>query len=74
MGAVYRARHRQSGEAVALKQLLEGESERRFEAEARLLAALEHPRVVRVLDHFESGGDRFLVMELVDGPDLEQVL
>ena len=74
MGAVYRARHGESGEEVALKQLLEGGSERRFEAEARLLAALEHPRVVRVLDHFESDGDRFLVMELVDGPDLEEIL
>jgi tRNA A-37 threonylcarbamoyl transferase component Bud32 len=74
MGAVYRARHRDSGREVALKQLLEGGSERRFEAEARLLSALEHPRVVEVLDHFESDGERFLVMELVNGPDLEDLL
>jgi predicted Ser/Thr protein kinase len=74
MGAVYRARHLENGNEVALKRLLEQSGTRRFEIEARLLATLDHPRVVHVLDHFEHEGDRFLVMELVDGPSLAQVL
>jgi tRNA A-37 threonylcarbamoyl transferase component Bud32/putative methionine-R-sulfoxide reductase with GAF domain len=74
MGAVYRARHVETGQEVALKQLIELAEMRRFEIEARLLASLDHPRVVRVLDHFEHRGRPFLVMVLVDGPDLAQVL
>ena len=74
MGAVYRARHLENGNEVALKRLLEQSATRRFEIEARLLATLDHPRVVHVLDHFEHEGDHFLVMELVDGPSLAQVL
>lgn len=74
MGAVYRARRQPSGEEVALKQLLEGTGARRFEIEARLLATLDHPRVVRVLDNFEDPGGHFLVMELVEGPSLWEVL
>jgi predicted Ser/Thr protein kinase len=74
MGAVYRARHLENGNEVALKRLLEQAGTRRFEIEARLLATLDHPRVVHVLDHFEHEGDHFLVMELVDGPSLAQVL
>src|SRR5215218_10540098 len=38
MGAVYRARHLDSGKEVALKRLLEEAGTRRFEIEARLLA------------------------------------
>jgi predicted Ser/Thr protein kinase len=74
MGAVYRARHLGTGKEVALKRLHRGAGPRRFEIEARLLATLDHPRVVRVLDHFDHDGDHFLVMELVDGPSLAQVL
>jgi eukaryotic-like serine/threonine-protein kinase len=74
MGAVYRARHLESGKEVALKRLLERAGTRRFEIEARLLGTLDHPRVVRVLDYFQHEGDHFLVMELVDGPSLAQVL
>ena len=74
MGAVYRARDLGSGNEVALKRLLEQAATRRFEIEARLLATLDHPRVVRVLDHFQHEDDHFLVMDLVDGPSLAQVL
>jgi tRNA A-37 threonylcarbamoyl transferase component Bud32 len=74
MGAVYRARHRSSGEDVALKQMLEPGGARRFGIEARLLSALDHPRVVRVLDHFEDADGHFLVMELVGGRSLWEVV
>jgi eukaryotic-like serine/threonine-protein kinase len=74
VGAVYRARHLGTGKEVALKGLLRRAGTRRFEIEARLLATLDHPRVVRVLDHFDHDGDHFLVTELVDGPSLAHVL
>ncbi|HEY1277503.1 MAG TPA: protein kinase [Thermoleophilaceae bacterium] len=74
MGAVYRARHVESGEEVALKHLIEQRSARRFVAEARLLSSLSHPRVVRVLDHFAEDERHYLVMELVEGPSLGEVL
>ena len=74
MGAVYRAARLDTREEVALKRLLEERNVRRFEIEARLLSSLEHPRVVGVREHFEHGGDLWLVMELVDGPSLHDLL
>ena len=74
MGAVYRARHLDTGDEVALKHLIEPAEMRRFEIEARLLAMLDHPRIVQVREHFEHEDNHFLVMDLVDGPDLAQVL
>lgn len=75
MGAVYRGLDVDDSRPVAIKQLLDPRHAGRFEIEARLLSQLEHPRVVRVVDHF--GGEEssyYLVMELVDGPDLNEVL
>jgi eukaryotic-like serine/threonine-protein kinase len=69
MGAVYRARDNDRAK-IALKQLVDVGQSARFEIEARLLARLRHPRIVRVLDAFEDEGDSFLVMELVTGKDL----
>lgn len=42
--------------------------------EARLLARLRHPHLVRVEDAFEVDGRLAMVMELVDGADLRQVV
>jgi tRNA A-37 threonylcarbamoyl transferase component Bud32 len=72
MGAVYRARAH-DGRAVAIKQLTDPRQSTRFEIEARLLARLEHPRVARVIDHFEADRGMYLVMELVEGTDLGQL-
>ncbi|MFZ0042771.1 MAG: protein kinase [Solirubrobacteraceae bacterium] len=74
MGAVYRAVDAQSGAEVALKQSTNPHFDARFEAEARLLATLQHPRVVRVLDHFTAPGGQFLVMDLVRGIELGVLL
>jgi hypothetical protein len=74
MGAVYRARRRETGETVALKRLLSREHAVGFEAEARLLQRLSHPRVVRFLDHFEEESGNYLVMELIEGVDLSLLL
>lgn len=74
MGAVHRAIDQRSDEAVAVKRLTDVTHLARFEIEARLLSFLSHPRVVRVIDHFEEPSGYYLVMELVRGADLGKVL
>jgi serine/threonine-protein kinase len=71
-GVVWRGRHRQLQREVAVKQLsavalAEPEYVARFRREARLLAQLDHPHVVRVYDYRETGDLRLLVMELLPG-------
>jgi serine/threonine protein kinase len=74
MGAVYRAVDLETGIEVALKQCTNPHHDQRFEAEARLLAALAHPRVVRIIDHFAAPTGQYLVMDLVRGIDLGVLL
>ncbi|HWK25214.1 MAG TPA: protein kinase [Solirubrobacter sp.] len=74
MGAVYRAIDRESGADVAVKRLLDVRHAARFEIEARLLASLSHPRVVKVIDHSSDDQGLYIVMELVHGTDLGAVL
>src|SRR5678815_291762 len=71
MGEVYRARDARLGREVALKVLpaeLASDSARRsrFEQEARVLAALNHPNILGIHDM----GDSYVVMELVEGSTL----
>ncbi|HSS09011.1 MAG TPA: protein kinase, partial [Acidimicrobiales bacterium] len=47
---------------------------RRFQAEARVVAGLRHPHIVRVYDWGEDDGAPFLVMELLEGGSLRSVL
>ena len=75
MGRVYRARDTRLGRDVAIKILPpEFRDDRayaaRFEREARLLAALNHPHIAVVHGLEEVEGLKALVMELVDGEDL----
>ena len=72
MGAVYEAIDQRLRNTVALKQMLGGglDSADAFEREARLLAALRHPALPRVMDYFHEGGGHFLVMEFFSGADL----
>ena len=74
MGAVYRAVDRQTGQDVAVKRLLDVRHAARFEIEARLLASLSHPRVVKVVDHSSDEQGLYIVMELVPGTDLGAIL
>ena len=79
MGEVYRARDARLGRDVAIKVLsgpVTHDRERlaRFEREARLLAALNHPHIAAVHGLDESHGQQFLVMELVDGETLSDRL
>ena len=76
MGAVYRAVDERLGSTVALKQTLMSDPALRaaFEREARLLAALQHPTLPVVSDHFSEAGDQFLVMQFIPGDDLATLL
>jgi serine/threonine protein kinase len=74
MGAVYRAIDNESDTEVALKQCTNPHHDQRFEAEARLLSALSHPRVVAIIDHFSAPTGQYLVMDLVRGIDLGVLL
>ncbi len=79
MGEVYRARDLKLGREVAIKVLpdgLSGDSGRlaRFEQEARLLAALNHPHIATLFELGVDDGTRFLVMELVPGETLAERL
>ncbi len=75
MGEVYRARDERLKRDVALKILPEffaGDPERlaRFQREAQVLAALNHPHVADIYGLEESNGYRALVLELVEGETL----
>jgi serine/threonine protein kinase len=76
MGTVYRARDRETGADVALKVLRhDGIYADRFEREAELLARLDHPAIVRYVTHGTTEeGDRYLVMEWLDGISLGERL
>ena len=78
MGAVYKARQPGLDRLVALKILpLQAGAEpgfaERFNREARALAKLNHPNIVAVYDFGQTHGLHYLVMELVDGPNLRQI-
>src|SRR5438552_4543930 len=77
MGEVYRARDVRLGRDVALKTLPEcfiKDPERmvRFEREAQVLAAFNHPNIASIYGLEESNGIRALVIELVEGPTLAE--
>src|SRR5690606_35933871 len=79
MGTVYKARDLHLDRWVALKVLSPGlqddvEALERFKREARALARLKHPRVAAVYDAHVEGGFPHLVMEYVEGENLEQIL
>lgn len=75
MGEVWRALDRRLGRTVAVKVLrpeLSGDELflNRLRTEARNTAGLQHPNLAVLLDHGESAGSGYLVMELVDGETL----
>src|SRR5215208_5196572 len=76
-GAVYEAQHELLGTTHALKESLANDqpSLEQFLSEARLMAQLDHPVLVRVSDYFiEPSGAAFLVMDYVSGETLQHKL
>ena len=77
MGEVYRAKDPRLNREVAVKvlpeDLFEGEERKqRFEREARLLAALNHPGIAAIYSFEEVPGRHLLVMELAEGESLDK--
>ena len=77
MGEVYKATDTNLKRAVAIKVLpasVAGDAERlaRFQREAEVLAALNHPNIAAIYGLERSGATTALVMELVEGDDLSQ--
>jgi serine/threonine protein kinase len=79
MGEVYRARDTKLGRDVAFKVLPEifaadGDRLSRFQREAQILAALNHPNIAHIYGVCESGDVRGIVMELIEGETLQHRL
>ena len=79
MGEVYRARDTRLGRDIAIKVLpasfaSDPERLRRFEQEARAVAALNHPNILAVYDIGTHDGAPFLVTELLEGETLRERL
>jgi serine/threonine protein kinase len=79
MGRVFKARHRTMNRIVALKILAPhllrtDKANQLFQREVRAVARLIHPNIVTAFDANQAGDRSYLVLEYVDGPNLEQLV
>jgi serine/threonine protein kinase len=79
MARIYQAEHAGLRRQVALKVLIDGfardpEGRERFLREARIAAAIKHPNVVNIFDVGLHEDIPYLVMELLEGQDVEKLL
>ena len=79
MGSVYRAVQPNVDREVAVKIILPAFANhpdfiRRFEAEAQLVARLEHPHIVPLYDYWREPGVAYLVMRLLRGGNIQNLL
>lgn len=87
MGAVYKAKDlRLEGRVCAVKEILSTltqtnisqeeieQMSEQFRSEASVLARLDHPNLPKVSDYFAEGTREYLVMDFVEGRDLQEVL
>jgi len=85
MGSVYRARDLHFPNVVklvAVKEMINQAPDplirativQNFEREANILATLSHPSIPRIYDYFSEDNRSYLVLEFVNGRDLEQVI
>ena len=85
MGAVYSARDLHFPNVVkrvAVKEMINVARDpnirdtivRNFEREANLLATLSHPAIPRIYDYFTQDDRSYLIIEFIDGKDLEAIL
>lgn len=78
LGTVYRAKQLSVGRTVALKVLLRATAEdspevARFTAEARLMARMTHPNIVRVFDLGRTEHTVYIAREYVEGPSVAEL-
>ena len=79
MAEVYKAVHEDSKQVAAIKILMPWLAEQmgfieRFRSEARVIAALDHPNVVRVLEYEVFDEYPYILMEFLDGATLREEL
>jgi serine/threonine protein kinase len=79
MGSVWKARHTRLDKLVALKVLpahltSDPAAVNRFEREMKAVGKLEHAHIVRAMDAGDFDGLHYLVMELVEGSDLNRLV
>ena len=85
MGAVYRGRDMHFPNVikrVAVKEMINQVQDpsmretlvRNFEREADILATLEHPAIPKIFDYFTQNDRSYLILEFIDGKDLETIL
>jgi serine/threonine protein kinase len=83
MGVVYRAAQHSLKRIVAIKIIKDraglgstmgDQPKKRFIAETSLLASLQHPNVVSIFESGEIKGNRYLVMEFVEGTNTKKIL
>jgi serine/threonine protein kinase len=79
MGAVYKARSIRIGRMLAIKTLpawiaSSEDARQRFQREAQTLAAVNHPNIVTIHNIGEAENLPYIVMEYVDGVDLQQLI
>src|SRR5437588_1084939 len=78
-GTVYKATDLKLGRTVVVKVLpaeLTGKETnlKRFEREARLASALDHPSICTIFDMHEAGGLHFIAMQYVEGKNVRQLV
>jgi outer membrane protein assembly factor BamB/tRNA A-37 threonylcarbamoyl transferase component Bud32 len=85
MGAVYQARDKRFTKVArlcAVKEMINSAPDphlrelgiKNFEREANILATLSHPAIPKIFDYFSEGNRSYLVLEFVEGQDLESLL
>ncbi len=82
MGAIYEVFDVRLKKMWALKEMMElfvNEGDKikateRFEREATMLASLSHPNLPRVIDFFEEQGRFYLIMDFIEGEDLQSLI
>jgi eukaryotic-like serine/threonine-protein kinase len=77
MGVVYLARQTELDRVVALKMILSSrlaseEDVRRFHAESKAAARLQHPNIVGIHDAGQQLGQHYFAMDYIDGPNLAE--
>ena len=79
MAYVYEGVHVRLGSKVAIKILnpifsANTQIRARFENEAAIMASLKHPNIVKILDDYNQDGMLAIVMELLEGKDLNETI